>query len=328
METTQTAEKGLSFAPENFAADMQMLATEQGKTITPEGIVADTPTQTPAPAVQPEVLATETPAVTPEPAKVEVKPVVVPDKFKAPDGTLDMAKVEKSTMSADQALAKYLEKEKELKRKINEVKASENAYLNPANTPNPILSQSVLNANVPFHQQLEQDVQAIGLGKTLEKLFTASQESALEQARKEITPIKQGYDQSVTKNQIEAIGKSDPWVYTEDGVNTLNRILTEQPYLMNAEDPYKAAYIAYQGILGVNARIAGTNTQVLTPNPTARASAPVPTARAADSSTASPETVFDKLTNAQKSEFIKRLPTAEQEKWFIRSGFPAFSKRA
>ncbi|MEK7126236.1 MAG: hypothetical protein AAB835_01995, partial [Patescibacteria group bacterium] len=122
METPTAVKAELSFKPEDFAADLAKLAAEQ----TPPAMVAtaqpevkpisEMPAQPSQAAVTPEPPATQAPAPVPQAVAV-----VVPDKFKGPDGQLDTAKLEKSTVNVDQALASYLAKEKELKRKINEV---------------------------------------------------------------------------------------------------------------------------------------------------------------------------------------------------------------
>ena len=324
METPTAVKAELSFKPEDFAADLAKLAAEQ----TPPATVAtaqpevkptpEMPAQPSQAAVTPEPPATQAPAPVPQAVAV-----VVPDKFKGPDGQLDTAKLEKSTVNVDQALASYLAKEKELKRKINEVRTAENAYLNPVNAPVPVPSQAP--ANIPFYQQLEQDVQTVGLGKTLEKLFTASQEAALEQARKEVTPLRQGFEEATTRQQIEAIGKADPWVYTPEGVAALNQILTDQPYLMHAVDPYKAAYIFHQGQSGVRAVVERSGSQVLTPTPPAKATAPVPSAVAANMT---PQTPTINLDNKEAIDaHLKTLTLAQQEEFFCKLGLPRFNAR-
>lgn len=340
--TTTATEPGkaqLSFRNEDFAADIAKLAAETGqpnpleqnKTVAIETPKADAPAHTEAPASTPAPAAV-TPEATANAATAEKaapQVVTVPDKFKTPDGGIDTAKVLKSSAEADKALSRYLEKEKELKRKINEVKQAENAYLNPAAVPSVPAPSTVSPAQaqvIPFEQQLEQDVQAIGLGKTLAKLFVAAKDSALEEARKELTPLKQGFEQATTRQQIEAIGKADPWVYTEEGVNTLNNILADQPYMWQAADPYKAAYIYHQGLNGVTRAVNGpSNPQVLTPTPQAKAAAPVPPAVAANSTT-EPEI---SLNNREDIEaHLKKLTPAQQEQFFIKAGLPSFKDGA
>jgi hypothetical protein len=115
MPETQKAE--LSFRPEDFAKDIAALQAEKG--ITPTAVEAPKtatvePTTIVPVSTPTTVEATATPAITAQ-ESTPTPQVEVPEKFKAPDGSLDTSKLEKSTVNAEQALAKYLEKEKELK---------------------------------------------------------------------------------------------------------------------------------------------------------------------------------------------------------------------
>ena len=319
MEIQSADKGGLTFKANDFAQDIQKLAVEQGL---PDPYKEEAPPAVAMPAQPPQAAVTPT-----EPAKQETTPepkvVEVPEKFKTADGKVDEAKLEKSIVNVDQALAKYLEKEKELKRKINEVKTAENAYLNPVNVA-PTTEPVQTPANLPFRQMLAKDIQEQGIEVVLEKLFTASQEAALDQARKELSPLKQGFEEATTRSQVEAIGKADPWVYTEDGISTLNQILTQQPYLMQAPDPYKAAYIHYQGQRGVTQKVEHSS-QVSTPTPTAKASAPVPTAVAASNANTSPTINLD--SPQAVDAYLKTLDPKQQEEFFVKMGLPAFAKR-
>lgn len=298
----------LSFKAEDFAKDIAQIAKEQGVSIAPKE-------ETPTPPVQPETPATVTNEAT--------KPVAVPEKFQKPDGSVDPEKLGKSMANVDEALASYLAKEKELKRKMNDVRNLENPYLK---TPAPMAPNNAPPINPDFAAQLESDLAKDGFGKVAAKLFTAAQEAAEERMQSKIQHLQDTQSNATTRQQIEAIGKSDPWVYTPEGMATLTKVLEEQPYLWQAPDPYKAAYLQYNGQKNV---VSKSSPQVLTPNPIARPSAPVPTGQAASQANngMNPESMFDKLTPNQKAEFINRLPTTEQEKWFVRAGFPKFDTR-
>jgi len=288
-------EESLSLTNDTFAEDMAKLAAS-----------AQAPATPPTPPTMPEQPVEQAP-VTTEATKVEV-----PEKFKTPDGQIDVAKVEKSYVNAEETLAKYLAKEKELKRAMNEVRQKENAYLNPpATAPTPI------PVNTNFAQQLEADVQREGLGPVLTKLFTASQEAAYEKARAEIEGIKSVTAEQTTKAQIEAIGKNDPWVYSEQGLNTLTSILNNQPYLWQANDPYKAAYLFHKG-MNVASQ---TAPQVLTPTPQVRPSAPVPTGLAAVPSN-NPTVRLD--SREAIDSHLKKLNPAQQSEFFKKMGLPGF----
>lgn len=297
----------LSFKDDDFASDIAKLRAQM--TTTSEA--------TPAEPTQPQA---EKPVTTPEvaqqtaPVTEEAKPEI-PEKFKTPDGTLDTAKVEKATISAEETLAKYLEKERELKRKINEVKAKENAYLNP---PTTVQTPTTIPVNPNFAKQLEDDISKEGVGTVLSKLFIAAQEAAEEKVKAQISSIASNQAEMTTKAQIEAIGKNDPWVYTKEGYETLAKTLEEQPYLWQAADPYKAAYVFYQGHKSVVTRPA---VQVMTPTPTARASAPVPTAQAVRQA---PTPTIKLETKADIEAHLKSLTPAQQREFFKKAGFPDF----
>ena len=311
---TQTAEPNLSFQAENFAEDIAKLAASQGVTLeTPQADIPLTPPNEPVQPqeepkveVQPEATATKTDEAT----KVEV-----PEKFKAPDGSVDTEKLNKSIVNVDEALAKYLEKERELKRKMNEVRQKENSYLTPPVTPEPTPTIPV-NAN--FAKQLEEDIAKEGAGVVLAKLFTAAQESVEERVKSEIEVLKQVNATNTTKQQIEAIGKTDPWVYSPEGMATLTQILDEQPYLWNAPDPYKAAYFQYNGSKSVASQ---TKPQVLTPTPPARPTAPVPSGQAA-APTVAPTIKLDSKEDVDRH--LAKLSPKEQSEFFKRMGFPGF----
>jgi len=322
METQTPPKAELSFKPEDFAADIEKLRAEAN----PASAVEVKPVITPTQAMPAQTTVSPQSAVTPtEPEAQDPAPVpqavAVPDKFKTPEGTLDKAKLEKSDADADKALLSYLAKEKELKRKMNEVRQAENAYLNPGNiTPNIPSNATQPNPNLTFEQQLEADAQSKGFGVVAARLFAAAQEAAVEQMRKELNPLKQGFEDVATTRQLEAIGKSDPWVYTEEGVNSLTQILEEQPYLWQAPDPYKAAY-KFSG----RSVIARSNSQVLTPNPTAKATAPVPSAVAANMTPQAPSIQLN--SKEAIDAHMKTLTTAQQEEFFVKMGFPRFDAR-
>jgi hypothetical protein len=296
----------LSFKNSDFAADMAKLAEKAGQSMTPSVPPLAVPMTPPSVPVQPEKA-----TVIPEATKAP-EAVAVPEKFQTPDGKIDVQKVEQSTLNAQEALDKYLAKEKELKRKINEVHAQERGIPTPVQTTQPSQSPAL---NPDFAKQIEADIQAKGAGVVLAQLFNAAKEVAKEEIRGDVEQIKSAQADVSTRQQIEAIGKVDPWVYTEEGVGTLTKILNEQPYLWNAADPYKAAYLIYNGVLNVASRSQG---KVLTPNPTVRPTAPVPSGQA------SLVTQTPIILNSKQDidNHLKTLTPAQQEEFFKRAGLP------
>jgi hypothetical protein len=302
----QTNTANLSFRDGDFAADMEKLAASQTMTV-------EVPTepiqlgQTPTMPAQPETAAvTET-----EKAKTEV-----PEKFKTADGEVDTEKLNKSITNVDEALAKYLEKEKELKRKMNEVRSQENAYITPPVTPTPT---PTIPVNTDFAKRLEEDIAKDGAGVVLAKLFTAAQESVEERVQSRIQAIESHNSANTTKAQVEAIGKADPWVYSPEGMSTLTNILDTQPYLWQAPDPYKAAYLQYKG--QQSASVSKSSSQVLTTTPPARPMAPVPSGQAANQTPA--QTIALNSKEAIDTH-LKGLTTAQQEAFFKKAGYPGF----
>jgi hypothetical protein len=144
-------------------------------------------------------------------------------------------------------------------------------------------------------------------------LFTAAQESVEERVKAQIDAINAHNADNTTKSQIEAIGKNDPWVYTPEGMATLTNVLDSQPYLWNAPDPYKAAYLLHKGQQNVS--VSRSAPQVLTTTPTARPSAPVPTGQAARQ-TVVPTVDFNKMSKADLDKHLSTLTKEQQSAFF------------
>lgn len=304
---TVTPPAPLSFKDSDFAADIAKIAaqSQQAVVVPPQEVLPITPP--PPTPVQPEQA-----TVTPQ-AEATKEEVVVPEKFKTPDGSIDTEKVNKSLLNAEEALARYAVLEKELARKRNEVKAKENAYLTP---PAPTAPAPVIPVNANFAAQLEADIQKDGAGVVLAKLFTAAQAAAEEKLQGEISALKDTSAEARTRQQVEAIGKKDPWVYTPEGMDTLTKILDEQPYLWQAKDPYKAAYLLHKGNVASQ-----SHSQVLTPTPQARPSAPVPTGQAANKT---PAPVIKLDTREAIDNHLKTLNADQQKEFFKRAGLPSY----
>ena len=304
VKAVEVPAANLSFKNEDFAEDMAKLQT-----------AVATPTVTPEAAIPATTTAQDTTPVT------EQKPATseVPEKFKTPDGKVDESKVEKSLVNVEEAIAKYTAKQKELNRLINETKAKENAYLRSdvATTQN-TAPTTPAPVDQSFEQMIEADLQKEGTGKTLSKLFNAAREAALEQFRTEISPLQASIHENQMRGQVEAIGKTDPWVYTPEGIDTLTKILNDKPFLANSDNPYRDAYLFYQGARLTASRV---DSQVSTPTPTAKASAPAPTASAANH-TSAPVVRLDSTESIEK--FLHKLTPKEQSEFFVKQGLPAF----
>ncbi len=304
IKAVEVPAKDLSFKNEDFAQDMEKLQTAVA---TPEVKTEET-----TPAITP------TQDTTTEPTQ---KPVSseVPEKFKTPDGKVDESKVEKSLVNVEEAIAKYTAKQKELNRLINETKAKENAYLRSDVVATPTIDTTTpAKTDQSFEQMIESDLQKEGTGKTLSKLFNAAREAALEQLRTEISPLQATIHETQTRNQLEAIGKTDPWVYTATGIDTLTKILNDKPFLTNSDNPYRDAYLFYQGAKLTASRV---DSQVSTPTPTAKTPAPTPTALAANH-TSAPVVRLDSKESIDK--ILQKLTPKEQSEFFAKLGLPAY----
>lgn len=264
--------------------------------------------QEPAQPVQPQ--ATATPQVTAE----------VPEKFKKPDGTLDVAKVEQSTLSAEQVLEKYKQREADLKRKINEVNRLEKSLP-------PVISQAPAPQTPAQPQQPQTLAQMINAdlaagmtaGDVLAKWADAVRASAKEDVKREILgdvqAVKDRQEMDEKQRQLRVIGQSDPWVLTEQGMDTLFAIREKKPWLNAAPEPMEAAYRDYLATQAMSQR---QGSQVQMPNPKG-ATAPVmpaaPVNRAPVAPALNPQTLsFDQINShlagksrAEQNQFYKAL---------------------
>lgn len=232
---------------EGLAAEVEAFAKETGQpapqTQTPEA-------QAPAePQAQAETPQAETPAQ--EPAKVEV-----PAKFQAPDGTPDLARVEKSTVNAEAQIAKYLAEEKKLRQLANQVNALRKEVIPQASqTIQQIQApQAGPDLNLVTPQQIMEDLVSNGMSidmakqmaTTQYKLAMLAKESAYRQAAAEsearYATLNDRIQAEAQQQELKAIAQSDPWVFSEDGLRTLTEIRQANPYLNYSERPWQAAY--------------------------------------------------------------------------------------
>ena len=224
--------------PGNFAADMAALQAE----LAPAPVAPVVPEAAP---VQAEV--------TPQPEITDKAPATVPEKFKAPDGSLDKAKLDKSAAAADMTLERYLEKERVLRQKMNEVNRLERSVPQsvPAEPAAPPQPQS-------FAATLEADIAKYGAGAVLEKLFRAAKETAKDEVLGEIQAVRDESAKSKSRRELELIAKHDPVVLTPEGLEALARIREQRPWLNDAPNPTEEAYDVYLAEQAKEARLKGT----------------------------------------------------------------------
>ena len=242
---------GFSGKPGDFQKDLAMLQASQTPQQTPQEQMPPNPEQT----------GTVEPA---QPPQAEVTPV--PDKFKNPDGSLNVEKVAKSTVDAEAALQKYLTMEKELRKTQNSVSTLSKGVPQPAHTEQQPPSS--------FAQQIEQDLKTAGAGEVLARLFEAARETAYNQAMGEIGEIRQETELTKRQRELESIAKDDPWVLSPDGFDALSKIRQARPWINGSQTPWTEAYRQHLADQVIASRQTG---QVHNPTPKGLAAKAPPT---------------------------------------------------
>lgn len=224
----------------------------------------------------------------------------IPDKFRAPDGSLDKNKLLKS----------YLDAEKELKRAQQRVaQPYPNGQVQQQQQASVADGQSQFQRSA-FAAQLEQDWQQLGGAVVLERLFNAAVEAGHQRSVSEIRDVRDKSEDYIRRMELEAIAQSDPWVISPQGYETMVRIRQERPWVNSSPEPWRQAYrehLADQEL----ARRTGQAQQVRTPTPQAMA-APQGPATAAGRPL---ESVTRLETREDILAHVSRL-TPEQEKQF------------
>lgn len=294
--------------PMSFQTEINKIAAEMGGEIkdgqfTPKTAVV-VPTRTPEAVSQPDKADQPTADAQPK--------VDVPQKFQTPDGQVDVAKVEKSTLAAQEALNKYREMEKELRAAQNSVRDLKSPQTVPApGTP----GMPTLDQITP--EMIEQAIRQQGLGRTQLELAAIAQNTAYARARADFEAKFGGLEERVESDQrikeLESIAENDPWVLSAEGIDTLKRIRSSNPHINMAPRPWTEAYDKY---LAMEAKKKRQSQQVLTPTPkapTAKAPAtPVSAARVAQ--VKGPNAGDPKALNAH----LDKLNAKEQEAFWDR----------
>lgn len=251
----KAVEPQFSGKPEDFARDIALL---QAQAAQPQSMTIEKPAEVAMEKTEPEQPTGQPPApATPE----------IPAKFLDKDGNPDLEKVEKSTRSAEEAIAKYLEKEKVLRQKAAEVDrlAKGQGYVPPVVEQAPVESPKADN----FEDQIEADIKTHGTGKTLARLFQAAKDAAYQQARQDVEGLAQEAELNKRERELHGLAKNDPWVVSEQGIEALAKYRETNPRLANWTEAYKA----YLGDQEYSKRV---NRQVTTPTPKAVTAPPTP----------------------------------------------------
>lgn len=236
----------------DFGKDMAAIEAEMGQKAEPAQPVQPQAVATPSPApiepapsdkaVPPVAVAPVAPAA---PAPVAAPVESVPDKFKAPDGTLDQDKVMKS----------YFEAEKELKRLQN----AKSVPAQTAQTPAPVVPVATAPANLtPFEAQVAQDIfsqggfteqQAIALARVQVKLQEAAHQATAAATLSEVAQFRETLAQQQQRSELEALAKNPQtnWVLSPKGQEELVKARQENPHLNHSPEPWKAAALHVLG---------------------------------------------------------------------------------
>lgn len=160
--------------------------------------------------------------------KPEIKPegvpvpqdVVVPDKFKTPDGNLDEQKLEKSLVN----LQHYLNLEKEMSQKNSP----------PPQQPYQPTTPQPQYAPVPFEQRVSEDIQR-DPATTVINLMRAAVLQAEQSNSAQTLELRR-------RLELMEIGQQDPGVYTKQGADKIEKTLKENPWLWASPTPFASAY--------------------------------------------------------------------------------------
>ena len=292
---SMNVEPEFSGKPEDFAKDMELIRKAAQPAVAPHTVTEA--------QVAPEAEADVEPAKSEATPRTEETPQV-PKKFQDKDGKLDEQKLEKATLSLEQRLAKYLEMEKELGRKSNAVKGV------------PAKAEAPAEPADPFEAQVEADIQKFGAGKTLTRLFHAAKDAARAEVLSEIEGIKLESELGKRERELRAIAKSDPWVLSEKGMETLAEYRKAHPWINSSPAPWTEAYKAY---LGDQAFMQRLSRPVDAPNPKGAKVPPAPI-RAT-------ETVKGPVETARLEETLKNLTPEQEDAFWQKMGFPPIHKK-
>jgi len=295
---------------DDFQEGIQQLAKERNLVITPEGN-AVSPEQaqesTPeAPTPQPEV----TQEATPEPSTTEEAVPEVPEKFQAKDGSVDIAKVEKSTVNAEEALAKYVEIERKLGQKRAEVQKQQSQ---------PQVPQQA-QTDKTMAQQIEENIKLYGVGDTLVKVMAAAKEWSGQGGNERIDELAQRLDAGDRRAELTRIAKEDGWVLSPEGIDAMSKFREQNPYLNGSPSPWQSTYEAMKGrgLVPENK----SKSQVATPNPTPKGAPTTPPSGAAQTKTPSKMDKVDLDNPRELNKVLDTMTPEEQSKFFVSQGLP------
>lgn len=186
----------------------------------------------------------------PDAQKVQAEPPVdVPEKFKKPNGEVDVEKLKASTERLDEALQQKETKLQEVEDYVRAYKAKENQLRNMRN-PDKLLAESLPPAieqpapmpQVPSQlsdQQLEAMIAAdlaANPARTVAQLVQLA-------IQKELRPLNEDRRDNKIRENIKTIAEKDPRILNQQVFDAVNAKLQENPELWNLKNPHKAAWL-------------------------------------------------------------------------------------
>ena len=261
-------------------------------------------TTEPAQPVQPQA---------PDNSQTQPPVAEVPQKFLNPDGTPNVERIQQSTLNLEQALAKYREREAEFTKQRMQ-------------TPKPYASQEQATPNAApepaapntFEAQIEADLAKEGAGKVLAKLFLASKEAAKNETMSGVHGLQQEVESAKRDRELELLAKSDAFLLTQQGVDTLAKIRADKPWLNNSPRPWEAAYRDYLADQQILQR---AGSQVQMPNPKGP-TAPIAPAGPVNRAPVTPAPNPQEMSKEQINGFLAGKSNQEVAAFMARMGLP------
>lgn len=277
------------------------------------------------PESQPQAAVTQptTPSPVQQPAPQAITPVAapavpeIPEKFKAPNGELDKEKLLKS----------YGEAERELKR-LQNARTAPQAPQSQATAQPVAQPQAQSTPLTQFEAQVAQDLfqeasksgspisegQAIAFARVQVRLYEAASKQSQAATFGEVAQFRETLAEQARRNELDALAKNYPEVLTPQGLKALTDARTENPWLNQSPEPWKAAALF---LLGQRSLYQTAPSQV---NPTPQASQntapPIP---------ANPGQVFAPAvqldTPEQIDAYVKTLTPQQEDEFWKKAGF-------
>lgn len=290
---------------EDMGKDLESIAKEMHPPAQPEA-------SAPAPVTE----APKSEATAPVDPKAEVKPEVkasaVPEKFKTPEGQVDVEKMAKS----------YLEAERRLKQVQNQQRTVTAPAPQPQTQPVPAVNVQLS----PLELQVAQDIfdqgragfteqQAISLARTQVRLADAQQRATEAATRQDYAQVQEHIQEQARQKELEGVAKFAPWVLTNAGRDELIKVIEENPYMAHSAQPWRTATLHLLGLK----QITGNSGQVNMPIPQGaqQTAPPLPVAPAQRA-----EAPIQLNTPAEIEAYVKTLNPQQEAEFWKKSGLP------